>query len=276
MANPQLFPRMRRVALLLPIAATVVGCATAGVGRPGMPAAETEAVAERGPRVHIWTRDDEQTDDRVAASFRLDEDAYVVVVNVGRDGYANVIFPESPEDDGFMRGGRTYRLPAFFAGFPRHTRSDYGRLYTATSAYDEVYDRYAGYVFVIASWRPMHFELTEALGLWDNYRLAAHEERLDPYIVMHRFADQLVPGRSRDYTARFARYAAFNRGFGGQTAFASCSHYGSRFGAYPSWAYFGLVSAGWVPIYGYGHYDLGGPGCGTAFGVDHRAYPKPR
>jgi hypothetical protein len=130
-----------------------------------------------------------------------------------------------------------------------------------------VYDRYAGYVFVIASWRPMHFELSEGLGLWDNYRLAAHEERLDPYVVMHRFADQLVTGRSRDYSARFARYAAFNRGFAGQSTFASCSDYASRFGAYPSWAYFGLVNAGWVPIYGLGHYDLGGPGCGTAFGL---------
>jgi hypothetical protein len=215
--------------------------------------------------VQIWATNESHAGDRIRTSFRLDDDAYVIVVNVGRDGHANVIFPESPEDDGFMRGGRTYRLPAFFPGFARHFRSDYGRLYRATSAYDDTYDRYAGYVFVLASWRPLHFQVAEALGLWDNYRLATHEERLEPYTVMHRFADQLVQGRSRDYTARFARYAAIERGFGGRSL-ASCSAYGSLFGDFPTWA-FSALSRYWVPVYGLGYYSLGAPRCGFGFGI---------
>jgi hypothetical protein len=230
-----------------------------------MHGAAPEAVGDRGPRVQIWTTNDAHSSDRVRTSFRLDDDAYVIVVNVGRDGYANVIFPESPEDDGFMRGGRTYRLPAFFPGFPRGFRSDYGRLYSATSVYGDVYDRYSGYVFVIASWRPMHFQITEAVGLWDDYRLATHEERLEPYTVMHRFADQLVAERSRDYTARYARYAAFAGGFAGRSAFSNCSLYGAALGYFPSFA-FSTFGNWWMPLYGLG-YGGRGTHCGFGYGI---------
>ena len=250
MGTYRLFPRATRTAVLLPTLVASAACATSGAVASGTPAASERA--ERGPRVQIWTTNETFSADRIRPSFRLDHDAYVVVVNVGRDGYANVIFPESPDDDGFMRGGRTYRLPAFFPGFARHFRSDYQRLYTATGAYDDVYDRYAGYVFVIASWRPMQLREAEELGLWDDYRLAAHEDRLEPYVVMHRFADQLVRGSRRDYTARFARYAAFSRRFAGRSAFASCALYGPAWGYVPWWGFHTLG----IDYYG------GARGCG--------------
>jgi hypothetical protein len=261
MGIPRLSPLAMRTAAVLPFLAVLAACATAGGARPVGPAGEREAVVERGPRAQIWTTDEFSTGNRIRASFRLDDDAYVVVVNVGLDGYARVIFPESPEDDGFMRGGRTYRLPAFFPGFANNFRaSRYGRLYNATSAYDGVYDRYAGYVFIIASWRPMHLQIAEALGLWDDYRLATRDEQLEPYVAMHRLADRLVPGRSRDYTARFARYAAFARGFGRAGSFASCLLYDL-----PWW---GLQTGGYwsIPLYGFG-YDLAGSRCERSFGI---------
>jgi len=250
-----------RTATVLPLLIALSACATAGGPRPAGSAAGPETASERGPRVQIWTTDEFDTGNRIRASFRLEEDAYVIVVNVGRDGYANVIFPESPDDDGFMRGRQTYRLPAFFPGFARHfPTSQYARLHHATSVYDNLYDRYAGYVFIIASWRPMHFQVAEALGLWDDYRLAAHEEQLEPYAVMHRFADRLIAGRSRDYTARFARYAAFERGFPRARSFASCTLYGPVLGYFPSW-----VGSWWVPIYGLGYYGAA-PRCGFGYG----------
>jgi hypothetical protein len=255
-----------RAAAVVSLLSALSACASSGAARSATPGAEPEVVAERGPGVQIWTTNEPYSGDRVRTSFRLADDAYVIVVNVGRDGYANVIFPESPDDDGFMRGGRTYRLPAFFPGFSRGFRSDYGRLYSATSAYDDVYDRYTGYVFVIASWRPMHFQIGEALGLWDDYRLATHEERLEPYTVMHRFADQLVAGKSRDYTARFARYAAFARGVGRAGSLASCAGYGSILGDFPHWA-FAAFSRSWNPVYGIGYHGLGPSQCGFGFGI---------
>lgn len=266
MGIPRLSPLAMRAAAVLPFLTLLSACATAGGARPVGPPGGREAVAERGPRAQIWAADEFSTGTRIRASFRLDDDAYVIVVNVGLDGYARVIFPESPEDDGFMRGGRTYRLPAFFPGFANSFRaSRYGRLYNATSAYDAVYDRYAGYVFIIASWRPMHFQIAEALGLWDDYQLAARDEQLEPYAAMHRLADRLVPGRSRDYTARFARYAAFAGGFGRAGSFASCSLYGPVIGYFPWWA---LQRAGYwsIPLYGFG-YDLAASRCGPNFGI---------
>jgi uncharacterized protein DUF4384 len=262
MGIPRLSPLAIRTAAILPLLVALTACATAGGARSVGAAGSREAAVERGPRAHIWTTDEFGTGNRIRPSFRLDDDAYVIVVNVGLDGYANVIFPESPEDDGFMRGGRTYRLPAFFPGFANTFRgSRYSRLYTATSSYDGIYDRYAGYVFIIASWRPMHFQVTEAVGLWDDYRLAGHEERLEPYVVMHRFADQLVPG-PRDYTARFARYAAFSGGFAGRSSFSSCALYGLMFGYSPLWT-FQTIGNAWIPAYGIDYYGAGA-GCGYA------------
>jgi len=254
----------RTAALLLPLAAAASACATTQSASAAAGSAGREAVAQRGPRVRIWTTDEFGTGSRVRATFRLDDDAYVAVVNVGLDGYASVIFPESPDDDGFMRGGRTYRLPSFFTGFANHFHaSRYGRLYNAASAYDGFYDRYAGYVFIIASWRPMNFRAVEELGLWDDYRLAAHERQLEPYQVMHQFAQRLVPGRSRDYSAHFARYAAFSVPFGRASSFASCLLYGSTLGYLPWWTFHAVGS--WTPHYAIGYY--GGGRCPYGYGV---------
>jgi hypothetical protein len=262
-----------RTAPVLSLLAALSACATAGTVRSVGPAGDRESTVDQGPRAQIWTSDEFGSGNRIRTSFRLDDDAYVIVVNVGLDGYANVIFPESPEDDGFVRGGRIYRLPSFFPGFASHFSSSYGRLYNATNAYDDIYDRYAGYVFIIASWRPMHFQATEEMGLWDEYRLAAHEQRLDPYVVMHRFADRLVSGRARDYTARFARYAAFSGGFARARSFASCSLYGPVLGYFPSWA-FSTAGNWWMPVYGLGYYGRGSR-CGYGYGIAF-ARPRPR
>jgi hypothetical protein len=260
--TPRLVKALTTIAL--PLAAALSGCATAARGTATGAAAPQE-VSDRGPRVRIWTTEEFSSFSRVRPVIRLEDDAYVVVVNVGLDGYANVIFPESPDDDGFMRGGRTYRLSSFFPGFANHFyRSRYGRLYNAVSAYDDIYDRYAGYVFVIASWRPMHFEVTEALGLWDDYRLAAHEQQLEPYAVMQQYAQRLVSGRG-DYTARFARYAAFGGSFASRGSFASCAVYGPLLGYFPSWI-FNTVGSWWIPLYGLG-YEGAGRRCGYGFGL---------
>ncbi|MFN2564659.1 MAG: DUF4384 domain-containing protein [Gemmatimonadaceae bacterium] len=266
MGNGRLTHLAMRTAIVLPLLVTVSGCATAGTVRGQAVARGPESEVERGPRVRIWTTEEFASSSRVRTSFRLDDDAYVIVVNVGLDGYAHVLFPESPEDDGFVRGGRTYRLPSFFPGFATYFRgSSYRRFHNATAPYDDLYDPYAGYVFIIASWRPMHFQVAEALGLWDDYRLAVYERQLDPYVVMHDFAEQLVPGRSRDYTARFARYGAFGGGVARGGTLALCSFYGSTLGYYsPWWAWQGIGNWG-VPAYGIGYYGSRSR-CGYGFG----------
>jgi Domain of unknown function (DUF4384) len=259
-----------RTVVLLSVVAAMSACATTQAVGTAPDGPGRNAVAERGPRVRIWTTDEFGTGSRVRAAFRLDDDAYVAVVNVGLDGYASVIFPESPDDDGFMRGGRTYRLPSFFPGFANHFHaSRYSRLYNAAAAYDGFYDRYAGYVFIIASWRPMNFAAVEEQGLWDDYRLAAHERQLEPYEVIHQFAQRLVPGRARDYSAHFARYAAFSVAFGRGGSLASCLLYGSTLGSFPWWTLH-ATGSWWTPYYGLGYYGAGR--CPYAYGVRFATY----
>jgi hypothetical protein len=91
--------------------------------------------------------------------------------------------------------------------------------------------------------------------------------------VMHRFADRLVSGRARDYTARFARYAAFSGGFARARSFASCSLYGPVLGYFPSWA-FSTAGNWWMPVYGLGYYGRGSR-CGYGYGIAF-ARPRPR
>src|SRR3712207_3843996 len=117
----------------LPFTAALAGCATMGTLPDPRGADPSELADERGPRVRIWTQDELNSFSRIRPVIRVEDDAYVIVVNVGLDGYANVVFPESPDDDGFMRGGRTYRLSNFFPGFANNFHgSSYGRLYNAT------------------------------------------------------------------------------------------------------------------------------------------------
>ena len=78
---------------------------------------------EPGPEIRLRAEQEFGGPDNIDAVLRLDDDAYVMVVNVGPDGYARVVFPETPADDGLLRGGRSYRLPSFFPGFATNASS---------------------------------------------------------------------------------------------------------------------------------------------------------
>jgi hypothetical protein len=86
---------------------------------------------------------------------------------------------------------------------------------------------------------------------------------------MHGYASRLVPG-TRDYTARFARYAAVGDRFTRAGSFAQCTLYGPVLGYAPWW----LVSAGaWIPSYGLGY--VGGSRCGYGYGYGLAAHARP-
>lgn len=44
-------------------------------------------------------------------SFRTTEDAYVVIYDIDTEGKLSLIFPESVEEDGFIRANSTYQIP---------------------------------------------------------------------------------------------------------------------------------------------------------------------
>src|SRR5690242_5948708 len=72
----------------------------------------------RGPRARVYvnfrTIGGER---RVQPGFSMSDDAYVLVAHVDADGRLRVLFPKTPQDDGYVEGGRSYQIPEFDAGF---------------------------------------------------------------------------------------------------------------------------------------------------------------
>ncbi|HEY0995398.1 MAG TPA: DUF4384 domain-containing protein, partial [Gemmatimonadaceae bacterium] len=224
---------------------------------------------EPGPEIRVRTEQEFGNSDYIEAVLRLDDDAYVMVVNVGPDGYARVIFPESPSDDGLLRAGRSYKLPTFFPGFATNV-SAVSSGYNAfvpfrRSEFASVLAQGPGYVFAIASSRPMNLQMVEDFGMWDDYRIPSDGMLLDPRFLVRYYQEAaLGEGRISGVTAAVARYAgwvpAMTRlasascawGYGPRFSSLASMRLGYGFGAYPIWAT--TASMG----YGAGGYCPGG------------------
>ncbi len=170
-----------------------VGLALA-VGAP-RPAAAQQAL---GPELqgHIWFDRGEEPvvdrGDRVRLYYRTSQDAYVAVVHIDTDGTANLLFPSSPEESHYVRGGQDYRLL-----FPR-------------SPYWYVEDSPGiGYFFLIVSSQPFDFsQLPYSYydGGWDLSRVG-RRIYTDPYVAMDEYVADLIPDwQNTPYALDFATY----------------------------------------------------------------------
>ena len=63
-----------------------------------------------------------------------------------------------------------------------------------------------GYVFMVASWRPMRFDAFRDGPNWDSYELASNEYLNDPRPAIQELASLLVGDAREAYTLKFARY----------------------------------------------------------------------
>jgi hypothetical protein len=104
----------------------------------------------------------------VDASFRVSEDAYVLVVAVDRDRLVRVLYPDSPDQTGFVPKAGATRLARFFGGFGGGF-SRYGASYASSQRLSRFGGE--GVLLAIASDRPLHLErLTDGDG-WDERRI---------------------------------------------------------------------------------------------------------
>lgn len=137
-----------------------------------------------GPEIRLWAdgghaayRGGEWAD----LAFETSDDAYVAVVQLSADGELDFLYPRSPWDDGFVRGGWDIRL-----GSPATNRWSVGR------------ENGVGYVYAIASEYPLDFGAFRGRGggswSWNRY---GRQVRGDPYYVLDRIAELLVPGGAR-------------------------------------------------------------------------------
>ena len=178
---------------------------------------------------------------RVRANIHLDDDAYVLVGQIGPDGIVRIVFPEQPSDDGFLRGKHSYQTSEFFAGFEdqyryRLTTSPFNRFSSATR---DSYDLGFGYLFVVASWRPMRLDQFSTGGVWDSFELLDSEYMRDPRPAVYELAALLAGPNREAYTVEFAHYSNTRYAFDNGSGFGRASAYG-----------YGYCS-GYAPFYGF-------------------------
>ena len=140
----------------------------------------------------------------VRANFHLDDDAYIVVGHIDADGVLRIEFPDTPIDNGFARGHASYQTAQFFAGFAGQYRARFTTgLNRSANTYDS-YDGGTGFVFVIASWQPMHFEKFSTDGHWDSFELTDADYLTNPRPAVNELASLLAGTNSSAYTIKFA------------------------------------------------------------------------
>jgi len=109
----------------------------------------------------------------VEASFRVTDDAYVMVVAVDLDRRVRVLYPESSDESGFAARRDQHRLTRFFAGFGGRSAG-----YSGVDARYDLSQRISpfgggGVLLAIASDRPLQLErLQDADGDWDEHQLS--------------------------------------------------------------------------------------------------------
>jgi hypothetical protein len=170
-----------------------------------------QAIADQaGPRISIYaelTNADYVGARRVRAHFTLDDDAYLVIGQIDADGVVRIVFPNGPADDGFVRGHRSYQTAEFFAGFTDNFRYRYTTMFRRGLRSPDAYDGAVGYVFAIASWRPMRFDQISTGGAWDDFELTDADYLRDPRPAVYELASVLAGANREAYTVKFARYS---------------------------------------------------------------------
>ncbi|HEY6827664.1 MAG TPA: hypothetical protein VI259_12475 [Gemmatimonadaceae bacterium] len=191
-----------------------------------------QALAEReGPRVSVsaeFANVAYTGSRRVRANVHLDDDAYVMVGQISPDGILRVVFPQDPSDDGFLRGNHSYQTAEFFAGFEdqyrfRAASSPWGRFGQGSR---NSYDAGFGYLFVIASWRPLRFDRFSTGGEWDSFELVDSEYLRDPTPAVYEFAALLAGPNREAYTVKFANYSTTQYAYDGGLSDRSAYGYG--------------------------------------------------
>ena len=176
----------------------------------------------------------------VEASFRVTEDAYVMVVAVDLDRRVRVLFPESPDESGFAPMRDQHRLTRFFAGFGGPSVG-YGRI---DARYD-INQRISpfgggGVLLAIASDRPLQLErLQDEDGDWNEHQLsqlifdqslAGAAQALGHAVVL----------TGQEFNTDYTTFTG-GRTLGGYSTFASSSFgdcgFGFGYGGFDSYAY---------------------------------------
>jgi len=154
---------------------------TSGFGQ-GWSAARAQEVQENPIEARVWLdRGQEpvlQRGDAVRLYYRTSEDAFVAIFHIDTNGTTRLVFPNSPQENHYARGGRDYRV--LFPGSSYWYVEDYPGM---------------GYFFIVAS--PEPFDFTELRyshygGGWD-LSYVGRQVYQDPYLAMDDYVAALIP-----------------------------------------------------------------------------------
>jgi hypothetical protein len=203
------------------------GAALAALTATVLPPAWGGADVDAQATARVWVdgeRSDFRRGEHGTVRFSVRDDAYVAVVHVDTDGNMDFLYPASPWDGGFVRGGRVHTAA------PRSG----GRFVVRGSPG-------IGYFFLLASADPLDFSAFRASGFsaWE-WGYAGRVVRGDPFFAFEQVTRALLP------RGRYSRYVV-----------DSYSYYVDGFHRYPSYACASRghltgwnAGWGWTPAYG--------------------------
>ncbi len=158
---------------------TAVAVAWVGASGVSVAAQDYETYPIEG---RIWLdRGDEpllRRGDQVRIYYRVSESAYVAVFHIDSNGTARLVFPTSPQENHYARGGRDYRV-----------------LFPGSSYWFVNDDPGIGYYFLVASPTPFDFSgfrYSHFGGGWD-LGFVGRQVYQDPYVAMDEYVAALIP-----------------------------------------------------------------------------------
>lgn len=175
---------MHRPLLALLVAlATLPAAAVAQQPYPwsGASRVDSRAWGSRAVDARVWVENDRDSfrrGDRMQVRFSTSHDAYVALVHVDTDGNLDFLYPATPWDGEYVRGGRVYSLPRAGAagGWPLRGRGG------------------MGYLYLLASPEPLDFGAFRGgpAGPWD-WSYAGRAVRGDPFFAFDQLTRLLLP-----------------------------------------------------------------------------------
>jgi len=136
-----------------------------------------EPVLQRGERVRLY--------------YRVSDNAFVAIFHIDTNGSVRMVFPSSPQENHYARGGRDYRI-----------------LFPGSSYWYVADDPGVGYYFIVASPEPFDFRefgYSHFAGGWDLSHVG-RQVYGDPYLAMDDYVATLIPdweyvGYGLDFTS---------------------------------------------------------------------------
>lgn len=159
----------------------------------------------------------------VAASFRVSDDAYVMVVAVDLDRRVRVVYPESPDSSGFVARNGAHELPRFFAGFGSGGSFGLSSSSSSRLEYTQRVSRFggSGVILAVASDRPLQLDrLLDADGEWNVDAVADLVFDASVPAAAHALA-RAVTLTGQDYSTDYTNFFGNGRGAATYASLAS-------------------------------------------------------